>query len=509
MINTASLYDAMAGKVDGIAAPVKGLNTQVALAGLSQDYAIQLDNWVCQPDAIVTRGGSANHATGFASPPKSLMVYSAAGVRKMFAASANGIFDTTSAGAIGAAAATLTNGQGVSVNFATSAGQFLYFVNGVDNAKLYNGTVWADSTATGLALNTIKSVETYRQRIFFLQNTFLGFWYLPADSIAGAAAAFRVGSLCRLGGEVTAHGTWSVDGGSGPDDHYALATSEGEVIVFRGSDPGVVANWTYVGTFNVGKPLGVNCFAKFGGDLLYLCENGCIPLSELLVSTTRNYKRALTNNIEPTIANAAALYKSLAGWKVHVCPRRALVLINAPLTSSTAVQYVYNSYSGGWSTFSRWNAADFVEFNGDTYFTTGNVVAKAFTGYSDMGANITAICDTAYNRFRTRQQLQPSMMRAVFAAGANISYTLGLAQDFSGAYTESVYQGSGGTVGFWDSGLWDTALWGGGFNLKRDWVTIAARGGIALSTRFKVESSIASSVLLAVDYKFAQQGLIS
>ena len=503
------LYNSVEGRVEGIPSPVKGLNTQAALSGLGKDFATQLDNWVCQPDAIVTRGGAVNHVTGLPALGKTLMAYSSATTKKLFAATNSGIFDVTSAGAVGASVSTIAQGFGNSVNFATSAGQYLYFVNGNDDARYYNGSVWTVPGITGPALNTLKAVETYRQRLYFLQNDFLGFYYLAADSIAGAATAFRIGSLCRFGGEVTAHGTWSVDGGSGPDDHYVLATSEGELVVFRGSDPAVVANWVYVGTYYVGKPLGIRSFAKFGGDLLYLCENGIIPLNNLVTSTTRDYSSAMTLRVQPSIGNASALYGGNTGWKVHICPKRNLVMLNVPVDTVTSTQFVYNSYSKGWGTFSGWNAADFIEFEGDTYFSTGTVVAKAFTGYNDFGANITAICDTAYNSFNTREQLLPILVRPIFATNANITYTVGIAQDFSGNYVESSFLTGVGAVGLWDSGLWDTALWGGSFNLRRDWLTIAARGGISLSMRFKVESNNSSTVFLAADFKFAQQGLVS
>jgi len=113
----------------GIAAPVKGLNTKTSLAGMAQDYALVLDNWVCQPDALVSRLGAENYSTGFTVPPKSLHRYSSASGDDFFAAADDGIYDITSAGAVGAAVTSLISGQARSVNFSTSAGQYLVLVN--------------------------------------------------------------------------------------------------------------------------------------------------------------------------------------------------------------------------------------------------------------------------------------------------------------------------------------------------------------------------------------------
>ena len=507
--------DEAGGRVDGIVAPVKGLNTQTALAGLGQDFAITLDNWICQPDSLVSRLGATSHATGFASAPKTLFMHSSATGVETFAACASGIFDVSGTGAIGAAVAACTSGYGKAVNFGISSGQYVYFCNGVDTPKLYNGTTWVSVTGasapaiTGPTTTNLIDVETYRQRLYFLHKDYLGFYYLPADSVGGAAAAFNIGSLCRLGGKVVAHATWSIDAGSGPDDAYVLATSEGEVVVFRGNDPAVPANWVYVGTYFIGKPLGQNCFAKFGGDLLYLCENGLIPASSITQGVTQNYRQALTLNIQPTIAAAAQVYGANLGWQVVVYPKLNLILINVPVSSTMSLQYVYNTMSKAWSTFSNWNAASFVSSNGALYFSTGTLVAQAFNGYADFGANIEATCDTSYNRFRTRSQLQLSLIRALFASTGPVGYTIGVARDFSGNYKESTFSANGTTAGLWDSGLWDTAIWGGGFELRKDWITIASRGGLALSTRFKVATKTSSVVLLALDYKFAEQGLVS
>jgi len=515
MISPQGLDDQAAGLVKGISAPVKGLNTQSTVAGLGQDFAMQLDNWVCQPDSLVTRTGCSNHKTGFSQAPKTLFKYTSGIAQELYAAADNGIFSVGTAGAVGAAVAACTNGWGKSVNFATSAGQFSYFVNGVDTPKLYNGSTWTEITGvsspaiTGPTTTTFKDVETYRSRLYFLQNDFLGFYYLPADSVSGAATAFRVGALCRQGGEVTGHATWTLDGGTGQDDHYVLATSEGEIIVFRGNDPGNTSAWTYVGTYPVGRPLGANCFVKLGGELLYLCEGGLIPLSSILQGGVRNYAQALSSRIEPSLVQAGLAYGTLPGWKLLVVPNLSLLMLNIPKDVSNSMQYCYNTKSKGWSTFSGWHAHDLIEYKGSVYFTTDTAVVRAFVGTTDYGAAITAICDTAYNSFGTRNQLTPLMMRALYASNSQVFYTLGLAQDFTGEFTESTYGGIAGVAGLWDSGLWDTALWGGSFTLSKDWVTVAARGALALSTRFKVSSLSATTVLIALDYKFAEQGLLS
>ena len=91
-----------AWKADGVAAPVKGLNTGTPLAGSFVDYAMQLDNFICQPDSLVTRLGSLDYVTGIPGNPSTLMTYSAGATTKLFASSDTGIYDVSVAGAVGA-----------------------------------------------------------------------------------------------------------------------------------------------------------------------------------------------------------------------------------------------------------------------------------------------------------------------------------------------------------------------------------------------------------------------
>lgn len=50
--------------------------------------------------------------------------------------------------------------------------------------------------------------------------------------------------------------TWTLDSGEGLDDYLVVTTSEGQVGVFRGTDPTSVATWGLVGVWNLGEPIG-------------------------------------------------------------------------------------------------------------------------------------------------------------------------------------------------------------------------------------------------------------
>jgi hypothetical protein len=500
------------GRPYNLAAPTKGLKTDTALLDLSDEYALRLENLICQPDALATRLGCTSWATGLTGNGACFLQYQGNGTQALFVADSVGVYDATASGVLPASVAARTAGRGRSANFSTSAGPFLYYVNGVDTPLLYDGTTWTSITGvsspaiTGPTTTTLVDVAAYRRRLFFLATNKLSFYYLPVDSVGGAATEFRIGSMCSRGGVAMGHATWSIDGGSGQDDMYAVATSEGEVIVFSGGDPGSSTDWDVRGVFYIGRPVSRDCFVKLGGDLLYLSEAGIFPLSKALLSSSINRSRTLTANIDPSVVASVRTYAANDGWQMIVLPRWSLILLNVP--ASPSFQYVFNTLSGGWSTFTNWNAKAFVDFNGAVFYTDGDSVIKAFTGTADVSTNIPWVCDFAYNRFGGLNQQHPLMLRPLLAQNTPSEYSIGFAQDFTDEYLTQTVPAATGTAGLWDTGLWDLALWGGTFRLQRDWRTVAARGGVAQSLRLSGASQNGSTLIFGADLKLSQQGLI-
>jgi hypothetical protein len=76
------------------------------------------------------------------------------------------------------------------------------------------------------------------------------------ESVGGAATEINLGSVFRLGGCIMACYTWTIDAGNGADDHFVILSSNGEVAVYRGTDPSDATAWSIVGVFVLGRPIG-------------------------------------------------------------------------------------------------------------------------------------------------------------------------------------------------------------------------------------------------------------
>lgn len=469
---------------------IRGLNVRDPLAGMKEGFAVALENWIPYPDRLEMRAGAVNHVTGFAETVKGLWAWEGPSSRKLFATTDDGIYDVTSAGSVGAAASAITSGRTVGTTIATGAGTYLMLVNGTDDLRHYNGTTWTTVATFGsLNSNTVNSIETYKQRIFMGQENTLTLWYLGANSISGSATSYPLGAIFRRGGSIQALGTWTLDGGNGPDDNLVVVTTAGEVAVFSGTDPASSTAWSLRGVYYIGRPLGPLCLYKFGGDLLFLTELGIFPLTKALQLNYLDRSLSITDTVQSYFSTAVQTYFSTEGWQAILDPETPLLIINLP-GYSEGRQLVMNTQSKAWAVFTGWTAECWARLGGDLYFGTGIKVAKALTGFDDFGTNITASVLHSFSRFGYPKQKRVAAIRPYLTATGDFDYTLGMANDFALATYETVVAGGVAGSSLWGTGLWGSAIWTGGSN-KKDWRVVPDVAGVHKAPYLQVRSSAA------------------
>lgn len=459
--------------------------------------AITLKNWFPTTTDLVIRGGHDDHATGTTGTVKTLAVYNAAdGTSKMFAATNSGVYDSSSAGAVGASVATSTNGYWQSVNFGDGTTNWLIMVNGADKPNYYSGSAWTavDSGSTpaltGLTTTNIVNLFVHKGRLWFIQKNSLSAWYLAAGAAGGALTEFDLSSVATKGGYLMAGGTWSVDSGSGPDDRAVFITSEGEVIVYQGTDPSDASKWAKVGTYFLGKPRGRRCAVNVGGDLVILTENGAYPLSAVLQSQVVDLKLAITNQIENAFNEASRTYGANVGWEGVFYPARSALVFNIPTVQDTeAKQFVMNTITKAWCEFDSWDATCFAVYNGDLYFGAGTTVQKAWTGTSDGGLNIVAEAKEAFNKYNMDMQKQLVLYMPILQVNGSISYLTGMDVDFkdtaiTGSAEYTVTEG-----GQWDVAKWDEGFWAANLDIIRQWQSPKENMGTWFAGKVRVSTN--------------------
>ena len=512
---------ARTSQIISVTAPIGGWNVRDPLPMMEPQYGPVMDNVFCLPSELMIRKGYTQWAT-FTGICKTLLEYNPLnGVQKIYAAVDNSgsvsIYDITAGGAVGAAKVSgLTGAKFKQASFATSGGNFSYYVNGADSAVLFDGTTWYSVTTTSATYaitgpsNTVfKDVISHKRRLWFVPNSSMACWYLPTDQIAGAAVKYDFAPIFTRGGYITKISTWSLDAGTGLDDYFVVFTSEGEVAVYRGTDPASASTWSLTGVFYIGSPTSNGFTCKFGGDLLIINKDGIAQMSKSLMSSRVNTWLQLTDKIQPQLAQDTTTYADSNDWDLLLYPPQNMLLVNIPVSSTSSYQYVMNTISGSWSRWTGLNARCWYFSNDLLYFGSNGYVGLAWNTQSDNGAEIVADVLPAYQNYGSASQLKFwSLARILVGASSNFSYGTRMELDFNISIkdftTPTVLQLPTAIYG---TSTYDASVYGGQIQVKKVWANVSGMGYWG-SLHIKMKTQYADVRLYSYDLTIAAGGNI-
>lgn len=472
-------------------APVGGWNARDALQNMPPEDAPILMNWWVTPTTVNVRNGYTNFATGLGAQVETVLAYAGGATNKIFGIAGGKVYDCTAGGAVGAAAVTgLTNSRFQYVNNATTGGNYLQMVNGADKMQVFDGTAWhkdgdgAPYDITGVDSRTLININVHKFRVWFTQSNTLKMWYLATGAIGGAATAFDLSGTAMLGGHIIAMYTWTIDAGYGVDDNAVFITSQGEVIVYTGTDPSDATKWSLIGVFRIGTPIGGRPCTKFSGDLLIICQDGLYPMSGALQSSRTNPRVALTDKIQAATSDAVDIYGGNFGWQVMQFPRVNMIVLNVPVAVGQQQQFVMNTITKNWAQFTGWNANCWELYQDDLYFGGNGVVAQAWDGLSDAGTSINFDALQAFNYFKEPGvQKRFTMIRPTIQTNGAPGILASLNIDFDTTNYSAPISFSPITAAVWDSAIWDTSTWGGGLTVSQLWQSVAVYPGRCAGVR--------------------------
>ncbi len=499
-----------------IPAPVGGLNDRDSLVDMPPSDAVVLENWFPYPAQVGVRKGSTNWSTGYPSTVETVVDYAPPnGSVTLFAAAGNSIYNATSQGAVGAAVVTgLSNARWQDVAMTTPGGSFLYLFNGVDKPQLYNGTTWtavdAASTPaiTGVTTTLLVHGTLFKNRIFMVEINSLRAWYLPVNSIGGAANQLDLGSVFRKGGYLVAIYPWTIDAGDGADDHLVFISSNGECAVYSGTDPSTAATWDLVGVYTIGRPIGRRCGRKYAGDLLIMTEEGLYPLSKGLLSATIDKSVAVTDKIQNGIALAVSSYKLNFGWDVTLFNSSNMIILNVPKGDGLNFQYVQNTITGAWAKFTAWNASVWRDTAMGLYYGNQNSVQRAWVGQTDNSNQIVAYAVSSFQTFgSTAQKKYFTMLKPYVQTTGIPSINYGLNIDYSVDNVMGNFTYTAPTGMIWGSMRWGQMYWGGGLKTFTSWKTVG-KWAQSAAISLKVQANNSEVYWQATDYLYQRGGIL-
>lgn len=455
--------------VVSIPAPVGGWNARDGIANMDPADAVLMENWFPGTTSVQMRWGYTSYSSSISGQVESLMIWNGPSSSKMFSASASGnIYDSSSTGAVGAASVTsLSNGRFQYINVATTAGSYLIGVNGADKAVIYDGSWHRDGDGapydvSGVNTANCINVNLHKNRIWYIQKNTLDAWYMPVSAIGGTATKFSLAGVAMVGGYLVAMATWTMDAGYGMDDMAAFITSEGEVIVYSGTDPASASTWQLVGVYRIGSPIGYRCWLKYAGDLLLITQDGVQPMSGAMQSSRTNPRVSLSDKIQRAVSDAVTIYGGNFGWELCYFAQNNQLYLNVPIQSYfNQQQYVMNTITRNWCNFTGWQFNTFAIFNDELYAGGNGFVAKAWDSQQDNGTDINGTCLQAFNYFGSRgQQKEFTAIRPTFQTNGSpdIFGNINVNYDVSDA-SASLQSISPPGGAFWDTAIWDTDLW--------------------------------------------------
>jgi len=481
-----------------IPAPIGGWNTSSSLADMAPTDAIYLDNFFPRTSDVILRKGRQK----VASVPEGESVRTVLGYKgvngqvNLFAATEKGIYDITDGGSYTTPDTPATNGEWQYTAITTLGGSFLVLCNGVDDMKLFNG-VWKDLNATsvpsltGINSKDVVNVHKFKRRLIFCKKDSLSFFYLPVDSVGGVAQEFPLGSVFNEGGYLVATTTWTIDGGNGPDDYFVAITSEGEVVVYKGSDPSSASDFGLVGLFKLAKPMSRRCFVKLASDTAVITRSAVFPLSKSLGVVEVDRRVALTSKIRRAYQEFTNAYADLYGWSLNLFADESMLIVNVPVLNYKdkgimySYQFVMNTMTGAWCRFTGMNAECVTTFDGKLYTGLRNIVHQAWIGDADDLATITGSAKTAFSPLRSGANKRVTMVRPIISTSGSLTIQLGLDVNYEQRQFSNGYISYLEEVSLWDQAIWNQSKWSGSGAVISSWRAIACKMGSVVSTRLR------------------------
>ena len=472
-------------------APFKGIDARSPLAAASLDVCIYCYNLVPQDGGLGLRKGYRERQIdlddGNGISVNTIVPYDGleadGSEDRLFAVTNEGIWDVTTQGGTPTLKATFGNqtkdaGFGPSATFVTDAGdRYLAYADSLNGLFVYDSATdsWAQASGiTGPTIENINFVAVHKERIWVIERGASDAWYLDIAAITGTATKFQFGSKMKNGGALRGLFNWSIDGGAGVDDLLVGVSGSGDVVVYKGTDPG--ADFTIQGVYFIGSlPKGPNFATEDSGELYLLSTYGVVSMTDLLsgVSIVSSDAGNTSARIAGQLRGRMATQSTLNGWAIRTIPSEGGFLISSPTLPGTfPIQYYYNITVAGWGLWRNLDVRSFVTWKDSVVFGDGllrvltmdreadNVKVNGPAPPEFNGQPIQFSLLTSYSAlgaqgvFKRVKYIRPDIVgtaEPAYAVASRFDYTLNEA--------DLPVTPNNPRNGVWDLDTWDTVVW--------------------------------------------------
>jgi len=537
-----------------IPAPIRGMNASLSVAVDTQEYCLWAINMLPSEYGMRVRKGYREWQIGLTEEVRTIINYTGAGslyllledggrillesgddllneagsdftsVEKIFAVCTDGIYDVSTVGEAPILRLTFAtqsgdSGFGTHINYVSAAGADLIFYADEENG-LFTYTAASDTWAQASGIQAVAGsvgtldetdivfVTQHKLRIWFVERYSNKAWYLGIRAVSGDATEFFFGSKFRHGGNLVGLYNWTVDGGTGRDDHLIAISREGDVIPWTGEDPSDAMTWTSTGVFYIGRiPTGRNVVAEYGGELFMLSSFGLTTLSDLLRGGNPEdpFRDQIGYRVARLLREDVRLYGTQQGWQLDFATAQGALVVTCPQrTDDTYRQYVYNLSTYGWGLWKGVPILSSETVDGFLMFgTKDGKIMRMDVGPDNV--NLAGTTRTPISFFMLTSYMtlgapalnkRVKLMRPTFVGTREPYFELNSYYDYSARVPLDVAAAADDDTGVWGTSQWNNAVWAGDdtypFSGPRGGSGVGRSVAIALSGSSYEDSYLAS-----------------
>jgi len=377
---------------------------------------------------------------------------------------------------------TITNitGNNLTLNVDTSGGATQ--ASGVlldPTTGMIKEIVTAPPAATWIAPNNFQIVVSHMNRLFFADSSNLAVYYLPLQQKSGEVKFLPLNAVFRRGGHIRAMATWTTDGGAGMDDLLVIFSSNGECVVYGGTDPDT--NFALKGIFRFDSPMSKHAITQYGGELYVLISTGLVPLSVMMKAETEQLGQSERNVTSTFLANAIA-YRSDFGWQTFLNPSTGRMFCNQPQGAPNRYrQMVRHMPKAVWTSWSAiparcWSWIDpFVYFGDDA----GSVYEMHPIHLNDNGQPIKVDVQMAWSDYKTAADKHFKAIKTYIRSNGDVHPAIDIKVDYDfSEISNTPAIGDTADGALWDLATWDVDYWATGDRAITIWNGVSPVGHV-------------------------------
>lgn len=506
--------------------PIGGWNARDPLADMDPRDAVSMENFNPETTSVKSRAGF-DFDVAIDETPEFAMEYLAMGTRLLIVAGGGEISSVATDGTVTSLGTGFTSDRWQAVNF----NGHMILVNGEDAPQDFDGSSLsaAGFTGSGLTPSDLIGVTVHQNRLYFIEKDSQDFWYAALNAITGTVTKFPLSLVHGFGGDITCLSTWNLAGSDESISAFIVFVMQsGDTVVYEGTDPAVIADWSLKGVYRIPPPLTVRGIGKFQQDLIVMTRGGFISMSSVIQKGSAVQQLALTDKIRNAITAATAAQPDAFGWEFVFWSSDNKLIFNVPINPdlNSYEQYVLNTITGSWTRWTGMNIATWAIFQDKPYFVgydTGpewNVapwdeelwgysgVFEYDVGFDDVGGAIPCDSKTAYNYFQLPGNIkQLTLSRPNLVLDSEFDVVLGYAADFSGKYTRTILSVEQVSGSLWDVSSWDVTPWAVGQAILNG-TQMACLLGYSFSTSFATQTQNEGVEWFEIGYVFKPGGVM-